>query len=55
MALRNDPEIAEMISQGRLIDLLRDPRIIDAANDPTLAERAKKFDLKKALEYAEKK
>jgi hypothetical protein len=55
VALRNDPEIAEMITQGRLVDLLRDPRIIDAANDPTLAERAKKFDLKKALEYAEKK
>jgi Colicin V production protein len=55
VALRNDPEIAEMITQGRLVDLLRDPRIIDAANDPTLVERAKKFDLKKALEYAEKK
>jgi hypothetical protein len=55
VALRNDPEITEMITQGRLVDLLRDPRIIDAANDPTLAERAKKFDLKKALEYAEKK
>jgi hypothetical protein len=54
VALRNDPEIAEMITQGRLVDLLRDPRIIDAANDPTLAERAKKFDLKKALEYAAK-
>jgi hypothetical protein len=55
VTLRNDPEIAEMITQGRLVDLLRDPRIIDAANDPTLAERAKKFDLKKALEYAAKK
>jgi hypothetical protein len=55
VALRNDPEIAEMIAQGRLFDLLRDPRIIDAANDPTLAERAKQLDLKKALEYAAKK
>jgi hypothetical protein len=55
VALRNDPEIAEMIAQGRLFDLLRDPRIIDAANDPTLAARAKAFDLKKALEYAAKK
>jgi Colicin V production protein len=55
VTLRNDPEIAEMITQGRLVDLLRDPRIIDAANDPTLAERAKKFDLQKALEYAAKK
>ncbi|HMG05415.1 MAG TPA: CvpA family protein [Chthoniobacterales bacterium] len=55
VALRNDPEIAEMISQGRLVDLLRDPRIIDAMNDPTLADRAKKLDLKKALEYAAKR
>jgi colicin V production protein len=52
IALRNDPEITEMITQGRLVDLLRDPRIVDAANDPTLAERAKKFDLQKALEFA---
>jgi hypothetical protein len=55
VALRNDPEIAEMIAQGRLFDLLRDPRIVDAANDPTLAERVKKLDLKKALEFAAKK
>ena len=55
VALRNDPEIAEMIAQGRLFELLRDPRIVDAVNDPTLAERAKQFDLKKALEHAAKK
>jgi hypothetical protein len=55
VALRNDPEIAEMIAQGRLFELLRDPRIVDAVNDPTLAERAKQLDLKKALEYAGKK
>ena len=55
LALRNDPEIAEMIAQGRMFDLLRDPRVIDAANDPTLAARAKAFDLKKALEFAAKK
>jgi hypothetical protein len=55
VALRNDPEIAEMIAQGRVFELLRDPRIVDVVNDPTLAERAKQFDLKKALEYAAKK
>jgi colicin V production protein len=52
VALRNDPEIAEMIAQGRLIELMRDPRILDAMNDPALMERIKQFDLKKALEYA---
>jgi len=55
VALRNDPEIMEMIGQGRLFELLRDPRIVDAVNDPTLTERAKQFDLKKALEYASRK
>jgi hypothetical protein len=55
VALRNDPEIAEMIAQGRFFELLRDPRIVDAVNDPTLAGRVKRFDLKKALEYAAKK
>ena len=52
VALRNDPEISEMIAQGRFLDLLRNQRIIDAANDPTLADRIKKFDLQKALDYA---
>lgn len=55
VALRNDPEIMAMIEQGRLVELLRDPRLLDAANDPTLAERVKKFDLKKALEFAAKR
>ena len=55
VALRNDPEIMEMVTQGRLFELLRDPRIVAAANDPTLKERVKQFDLKKALEEASKK
>jgi hypothetical protein len=55
VALRNDPEIAEMIAQGRLFELLRDPRVVDAINDPTLAAHVKRFDLKKALEYAGRK
>jgi uncharacterized membrane protein required for colicin V production len=55
VALRNDPEIAEMIAQGRLFELLRDPRVVDAVNDPTLAAQVKRFDLRKALEYAGKK
>jgi uncharacterized membrane protein required for colicin V production len=50
VALRDDPEISEMIAQKRFLDLLR--RIIDAANDPALAERIKKFDFHAALNYA---
>jgi len=52
IALRDDPEISEMIAQKRFLDLLRHQRIIDAANDPALAERIKKFDLQRALDYA---
>jgi GxxExxY protein len=32
VALRDDPEISDMIAQGRFLDLLQDQRIIDAAN-----------------------
>ena len=52
VALRGDPDISEMIAQGRFLDLLQNQRIIDAANDPELADRIKKFDLQKALDYA---
>jgi uncharacterized membrane protein required for colicin V production len=52
VALRDDPEISEMIAQKRFLDLLQDQRIIDAANDPALAERIKKFDFHAALNYA---
>jgi hypothetical protein len=55
VALRNDPEIADLISQGRILELLHHPRVVEAANDPTLVERVKQFDLKKALEFAAKK
>src|SRR4029450_10117155 len=43
VALRSDPEISELISQGRFFDLLQNPRVIDVANDPVLAERIRKF------------
>ncbi len=52
VALRDDPEISEMIAQRRFLDLLQAQRIIDAANDPVLADRIKKFDLQRALDYA---
>jgi hypothetical protein len=52
VALRDDPEISEMITQKRFLDLLQDWRIIEAANDPALGKRIKKFDLQAALDYA---
>ena len=52
IALRSDPEISEMIAQRRFLDLIQDQRVIDAANDPALANRIKKFDLQRALDYA---
>ena len=52
IALRDDPEISEMIAQGRFLDLIQDQRLIDAANDPALANRIKKFDLQRALDYS---
>jgi Colicin V production protein len=52
VALRDAPEISEMIAQKRFLDLLGDQRIIDAANDLAVAERIKKFDLQAALDYA---
>ena len=55
VALRNDPEITDIIRDGRLWELLSHPKIIAAANDPDLAARVKKFDLKTALEHATKK
>jgi len=52
IALRNDQEIAQMLAQGQLLELIQDQRIIDAANDPDLHERLKKIDLNAALDYA---
>ena len=52
VALRNDPEIADMILQWRVLDLLQNEKIRDAANDRELLEELKKFDLEKALDYA---
>jgi len=52
VALRNDQEIAQMLAQGQLLELIQDHRIIDAANDPELRARLKKLDLNAALNYA---
>jgi len=52
VALRSDPEIADLIAQGRFLDLLQNPRVIEVANDPVLAQRIRKFDIQRALDYA---
>lgn len=52
VALRNDPEIIDLISRGRLFDLLQNEKILEAANDPALVEEIKKFNLGQALDYA---
>lgn len=51
-ALRNDPEIADLIAHGRILELLQNQRLIDAMNDPTLREKIRRFDLERALDYA---
>lgn len=55
VALRNDPEIADLVAHGRIFELLQNQRLIDAMNDPGLRERIGHFDLERALDYALKK
>jgi hypothetical protein len=55
VALRDDPEIANLIRQGRILELLQHPRVLAAANDPSLVAMVKQFDIKKALKYATEK
>ena len=52
VALRTDPEIADLIAQERFLGLLQNRRVIEAANDPVLADRIRKFDIQRALDYA---
>ena len=52
VALRNDPEIIELIEQGRYLDLLQNPKLIKALNDPSLLAQVKSFDFERALDYA---
>jgi uncharacterized membrane protein required for colicin V production len=55
VALRDDPEIIELIRQGRFLDVLQNPKLIEAMNDPALAAQLRRFDFQKALDYALKK
>lgn len=55
VALRNDPEIIELIQQQRYLELLQNSKLIAAMNDPTLASQVRSFDFQKALDYALKR
>jgi uncharacterized membrane protein required for colicin V production len=55
IALRNDPELIELIQQQRFLDLLQNPKLIEAMNDPTLAAQLRSFEFQKALDYALKR
>jgi len=52
VALRNDPEIADLIARGRIFDLLQNEKVLEAANDPALIAQIKEFDLRQAMDYA---
>ena len=54
-ALRDDPEIMELIRHQRFLDLLQNPKLIDAMNDPALEADVRRFEFQKALDYALKK
>jgi len=45
-------KIADLIAERRFVDSPSNPRVIDAANDPVLAQRVRKFDIQRALDYA---
>jgi hypothetical protein len=55
VALRDDREITNLVSEGRYLDLLQNPKILAAANDPEVARKVKSFDLQGALDYAMKR
>ncbi len=55
IALRDDPEIFELIQQQRFLELLQNPKLIEAMNDPELARQIKAFKFQEALEFAMEK
>ena len=55
IALRDDPEIIDLIRQQRFLELVQNPKLIEAMNDPALAAEVRNFDFQKALDYALKK
>lgn len=52
VALRGDPEVAQLFKQGRFLELLQNQRVIDALNDATLIDEMRKVNLQRALDYS---
>lgn len=52
VALRNDPQVRQLIEQGRVMELMQNQTIIDALNDPTWIDQFRRFDIKRALDFA---
>lgn len=55
VALREDREIINMITEGRYLELMQNSKIVAAANDPEVVSKVKSFDLQAALDYAMKR
>jgi len=51
-ALQNDPDIARAIQKQDFAVLMRNPKVVKVCNNPGTAVKLKKFDLRKALDYA---
>src|SRR5207237_8629804 len=51
VALRNDPEIADMIARGRVFDHLQNEKVLEAANDESFIKQIKEYDVLQAMEY----
>jgi|tagenome__1003787_1003787.scaffolds.fasta_scaffold20989802_10 hypothetical protein len=52
VALRNDPEVASLIEQGRFIELMQNRKVIELLNDPTFTDQIRQFDIQRALDYS---
>ncbi len=55
VALREDPEISDLIAQHRFFELLQNGKILNAANDPSVVQGVKNFNLPAAMDYALKR
>jgi uncharacterized membrane protein required for colicin V production len=52
LKLREDPEIMKALESHNYTSLLRNEHVIQVVNNPKIAEQLKRFDLEKALDYA---
>ena len=52
IALRDDPEIVDLVRHQHYLELLQNKKLIEAMNDPVLAGEIQSFEFQKALDYA---